>query len=409
MSKLVDHDVKPGPLNHCQICGSDDLVERVNLGHQPLCDALLSFDELNKPETYYPLVLMQCRKCSLTQLSYVVDHTKVYPQDYPYRAGISWPVVAAHKQMAKDLVERFGKGLCVDIGCNDGTLLSMFQEQGCDVLGFEPTNVAAIATEAGVPTVQAFFTEAEAKHCVHKAHIVTLTNVFAHMADLGEVMRGISHILAPDGVLVIENHYLVDILEQVQFDSIYHEHIRTYTLKSLMCLFEQYGMEVFDAYRVDRYGGNIRVYVGWKGKHEIYPSVSSMQHLEEKAQLLDLMPWARFNSKIRNARDNFRKYVEGDFVGCSAPGRASTLLNYFGTSVNDLPWTGELEGSLKLNKYLPGCHIPVVTNKNLHNKYITNIVLLAWHYKFEIAKRLKSEGVKAKLWAPLPTFHEVVI
>lgn len=407
----VNHDVKPGYLDYCQVCGSTDLHLRMDLGHQPLCDALLTKEQLNQPETHYPLRLMQCAKCSLAQLGYVVSGKEVYPPDYPYRAGISWPVVAAHKEMAVDLVRRYGKGLCVDIGCNDGTLLSMFQLQGCDVLGFEPTKVAAIATEAGVPTVQAFFTEAEARLCRNKAHIITLTNVFAHMVDLGEVMRGISHMLADDGVLVVENHYLLDILDKLQFDSIYHEHVRTYTLKSLWVLFDQYGMDIFDVQRVSRYGGNIRVHVCWKDKRSVNDSVGYLLEQEHKARVNDKARWIEFNDQVNKARDDFRNFIAmGRYaVGCSAPGRASTLLNYFGITAADLPYTGELEGSLKLGMYLPGSHIPVVSNKKLLDDKPDNIILLAWHYGKEIAARLHREGVRSTLWTPLPRLSKVYI
>lgn len=406
---MIDHDVKPGALRHCQICGSDDLQLCIDLGHQPLCDALLNEEQLNEPEVFYPLRLMQCKQCTLAQLDYVVNKTEVYPQDYPYRAGISWPVVAAHKAMAEDLVARYGKGLCVDVGCNDGTLLSMFQLQGCTVLGFEPTNVAAIANEAGVPTVQAFFTEDEAKHCTNKAHIITFTNVFAHMADLGEVMRGVCRLLDKDGVLVIENHYLLDIIQGVQFDSIYHEHVRTYTLQSLANLFGQYGLEIFHAERVERYGGNIRVHVAWKGSRPVDGTVMEMRLTEVEAGITDRHTWQVFRNRIDYARECFRYFVceNGPLVACSAPGRASTLLNYFGVSAKDIRYTGELEGSLKLGKYLPGCHIPVLTNKRFLENEPSNIVLLAWHYGKEIARRLKREGVHSRLWVPLPRMIEI--
>lgn len=408
---MVDHDASPGTLQHCQICGSENLRLVIDLGHQPPCDSLLTKEQLNEPEITYPLRLNQCEECSLTQLDYVVPATKVYPADYPYRAGISWPIVAAHKEMAAQIIQRFEKGFCVDIGSNDGTLLAQFKAKGCSVLGVEPTNVGHFAIQAGVPTIQSFFCETVALNIVKeysKAHIVTLTNVFAHMGDLGEVMRGISALLAKDGFLIIENHYLLDILERNQFDSIYHEHIRTYTLKSLICLFRQYDMEIFDVERVPRYGGNIRVYVAWKGRRTIQPQVSALLALEEKSGTYSTKIWSDFHTRIIRERDLFMEFICGrQVVGCSAPGRASTLLNFYGIDTNQIPWTGEVKGSLKIGKYLPGCHIPVVSNERIVKEQPEHLVLLAWHYGEQIRQRLKEEGVKSKLITPLPVFAEI--
>jgi SAM-dependent methyltransferase len=405
---MIDHDAKPGHLDHCQICGSNDLRLIIDLGHMPLCDALLTAEQLHKPEVTYPLRLMQCAQCSLAQLDYVVPSREMYPFSYPYRAGISWPVVAAHKEMAAKIVERFGVGLAVDIGCNDGTLLAQFAAQGCPIRGVEPTDISTLAPrEARV--IQGFFDERTARELHEQsgqAHIVTFTNVFAHMADLGETMRGVAALLAKDGVLVIENHYLLDILERNQFDSIYHEHVRTYTLKSLVTLFRQYDMEVFDVERVPRYGGNIRVYIAWKGERPIARSVGSLLE-EEAARRLYEGSWAAFRGRVYQARDEFMEFVRRHpVVGCSAPGRASTLLNFFGVTPEMMAWTGELAGSMKIGMFLPGCHIPVESNKRIVHEQPEYVVLLAWHYAAQISDRLRKEGVLSRLIAPLPTFSQ---
>lgn len=404
---MRNHDAKPGPLNRCQVCGSSNLREIIDLGHQPPCDSLLTVEQLRQPEKTYPLRLNQCEECSLAQLDYVVPAREVYPLTYPYRAGISWPVVHAHREMAASLVERFGAGRVLDIGSNDGTLLLQFKDLGCIVQGVEPTNIADVAQKAGVPTCQSFFSEDLASQ-LSKFDIITMTNVFAHMADLGEVMRGIVRALGPDGVLVIENHYLLDILEKNQFDTIYHEHVRTYTLKSLIALFVQYGMEVFDVERVPRYGGNIRAFVSRIGKRHIEARVGQLLRAEMDSGANSPSAWRAFRKRVDVARAEFMDNLsDADVVGCSAPGRASTLLNYFGVRPAQMRWTGEIEGSLKIGKYLPGSHIPVVSNSRIVEEQPEYVVLLAWHYAEEIAKRLRSEGVRSTLFAPLPQFRRV--
>lgn len=213
--------------------------------------------------------------------------------------------------------------------------------------------------------------------------------------------------LADDGVLVIENHYLLDILEKNQFDSIYHEHIRTYTLQSLIMLFDFYDLQLFDVERVARYGGNIRAYVGRPGKHKYSANVRTLLSREEDAGLYGWQSWDKFLDRVLWARHHFQVFMKDNptgVKGCSAPGRASTLLNWYGADWEWMGWTGEIDGSLKIGKRLPGSHIPVVANRHIIETQPEYLVLLAWHYGTEIEARLRKEGVKSKLILPLPEF-----
>jgi hypothetical protein len=395
------------------VSGSGNLFEAIDLGHQPPCDALL--DSLDGPEKTYPLRLMICPESGLAQLDYVVDGREIYPPSYPYRSGISKPLADYQRAFAFGVVEKFGRGFVVDVGSNDGTLLTGFQRNGCSVLGVEPTDVAHIAREENaVETVQEFFTEELAKTIVQdhgQAHIVTMTNVFAHMAPLGEVMRGLAQLLSRDGVFITESHYLLDVLDKTQFDTVYHEHIRTYSLKSLVTLFPQYGMEVFDVQRAERYGGNLRAYVGWKDKHPVSSRVGELLKLEEDRELFNPVSWANFRRRVVNARNDMMEFLyrmqrEGRKVaGVSAPGRCSTLLNFYGVDASLIPYLGELHNSLKLGKYVPGCQIPIVPNRRIIEEQPDAAVLMAWHYGEPIVKRLRDEGFKGEIYAPLPTFQ----
>jgi hypothetical protein len=414
---MIDHDVKPGKLDRCQITGSNDLNLVIDLGHQPPCDSLLSADMLDRPEKTYPLRLMHCPESGLAQLDYVVDGAEIYYPDYPYRSGISRPLEIYQRAFADGIVTRFGIGqgsLCVDIGSNDGTLLTGFKRHGCRVLGVEPTNIAQIARlENEIETIQQFFTESLARDIVRdcgRAKIVTMTNVFAHMAPLGEVMRGLLQLLDSDGVFVTESHYLLDVLEKNQFDTIYHEHIRTYSLKSLLLLFSYYGMEVFDVERAERYGGNIRVYAARKGLHPVSAAVGQLRALEDRAGLHTQEAWRRFRTRVLDNRDRFMEFVyrihrQGQLlVGNSCPGRASTLLNFYGVTPDLMPYIGELPTSLKLGRYLPGKHIPIVKNSRIVEEQPDYLVLLSWHYMEPIVQRVRSEGVKSTLLTALPEF-----
>jgi hypothetical protein len=412
---MPDHDVPPGKLDRCQITGSTNLFEVIDLGHQPPCDSLLEKDMLREPETYYPLRLMICPDSGLAQLDYVIDGSVVYYPSYPYRSGISKPLEEYQRAFADGIVTRFKiapKSLCVDIGSNDGTLLTGFARNDMKALGVEPTNIARIAREENkIETIQSFFTEGVAKNIVRDhghAKVITTTNVFAHMAPLGEVMRGISALLDTDGIFVTESQYLLDVLTANQFEGIYHEHIRTYSFKSLVTLFPYYGLEVFDVERASRYGGNVRAYVARKGKMPISPNVGALLKVEEDAGLFKPETWAAWRKRVETNRIKFMelayqaKKMGQSFIANSCPGRGAVLMNYYGIDKTLIPYVAELPNGLKVGKYLPGTHQPVVSNEILWKDQPDYIALLAWHYSDYMIKDLRSRGIKGKFVVPLP-------
>ena len=416
----VNHDAVPGRLDRCQITGSKNLFEAIDLGHQPPCDALLTSKTINEPEVYYPLRLMICPDSGLAQLDYVVEGSIIYPKDYPYRSGISAPLRDYQRAFADDIVKKFNihpKSLCVDIGSNDGTLLTGFKRNNMRTLGVEPTNMAEFARkENNIETIQSFFTEALAKDIVKesgRAKVITMTNVFAHMATLGEVMRGLVRLLDKDGIFITESQYLLDVLESNQFEGIYHEHVRTYSLKSLVKLFPYYGMEVFDVQRASRYGGNIRAYVARKGVYPISLRVGELLKLEERKGLFEPKTWAKFRERVLKNRDRFielaykAKNKGQRFVADSCPGRGAVLINYYGIDKTLMPYIAQLPGSEKVGKYLPGTHIPIVSNEIILKERPDYVVVLAWHYGDYIIKNWRAKGLKSKFVLPLPEFKVI--
>lgn len=415
MRASVQHDAPTGPLTCCQISGSEHLELVMDLDCQPLCDSLLTRAQLNEPETHYPLRLFVCPESGLAQLDYVVDGRVVYHPEYPYRSGITKELEVYQRAFADSVVKNLSieaGSLCIDIGSNDGTLLTGFKRLNMRTLGIEPTNIAKIAqSENGIETIQQFLTEEVARNVVKdygRAKIVTATNVFAHMSALGEVMRSLLQLLDDDGVFITESHYLMDVLEKNQFDTIYHEHIRTYSLKSLVTLFGYYGLEVFDVSRADRYGGNIRAYVAKKGTRPISRAVKDLLDLEVAKGLFDPQSYVQFRSRVNEQRDKFMalayqaKLSGMSFVGNSCPGRCSTLLNYYGVTRDVMPYLAEQPTSLKLGMHLPGRHIPIVNNQQLLDDQPDYVVLLAWHYAEPIAQQLRARGLKSKFVTPLP-------
>jgi hypothetical protein len=413
----IDHDAAAGRLEHCQITGSKHLFEAVDLGHQPPCDALLSEAMLHEPELHYPLRLMICPESGSAQLDYVVAGETIYPADYPYRSGISKPLEEYQRAFADGIVQSLKVptgSLAVDIGSNDGTLLTGFRRNGMKVLGVEPTNIAKIArSENQVETIQSFFTEEVAKQIVKQhghAKIITMTNVFAHMATLGEVMRGLVELMDTDGVFVTESQYLLDVLQSNQFDGIYHEHIRTYSLKALVTLMPYYGLEVFDVGRASRYGGNIRAYVARKGRMPIDARVGELLKLEEDVGLFKPETWKQWRERVAVNRSRFMELAYAAkskglrFVADSCPGRGAVLVNYYGIDETLLPYISQLPQSEKVGKYLPGTHIPIVSNEIILKERPDYVVILAWHYGEYIMQNWRAKGLKSKFVMPLPDF-----
>lgn len=416
-----NHDVTVGKLDRCQITGSKNLFEAIDLGFQPSAGALLTEAGLRQPETQYPLRLMICPESGLGQLDYVVDSKLLFPAtNYVYQTGISQPL----KEHLKLLTENITKDLnlpkgsfCIDVGSNDGTLLTFFRDQGMKTLGVEPTNMADLARKQNkISTIKAFFNEAVAKNVFKKfgkAKIITFTNVFAHIANLGEVMRGLSRLLDEDGAIVTESQYLLEVFEGNQFDQIYHEHIRIYSLKSLVKLFRYYGMEVFDAYRVKTREGSIKVYAGWKGKHPLSPNVKKILLSEEKAGLFKPSSWEKFRKNVSESKYQFLELAykaksQGlKIVADSCPTRGVVVMNYFGLNTDLLPYISQIPGTEKVGKYMAGTHNPIVSNEILLKDKPDYVLILAWHFADFIIKNWKSMGLKAKFIVPLPKFRVI--
>jgi hypothetical protein len=240
-----------------------------------------------------------------------------------------------------------------------------------------------------------------------------MTNVFAHMASLGDVMNGLSSLLAKDGIFITESHYLLDLLERNQFDGICHEHMRIYSLKALVRLMIYYGLEVFDVERTPQYGGSLRAYVAHKGRRRIQPRVAELLNTEERSGLFRPEMWAKWRDAVHDNRVKFmtlayetaRKGLR--FVADSCPGRGAVLAQYYGLDRAIMPYVAQLRESEKVGKYLPGTHIPIVDNSVILAERPAYVVILAWHYGEYIIDQWRKKGLQSKFVLPLPVFTVV--
>jgi len=397
----------------CQICKAPNLESILDLGHQPVVQEYLTEKTLKEPEVTYPLNLVRCAECGLVQIDYIVDPKIVFPPDYPYRTGLTNMLIRNFLALADTLEKAYPwkKGdLIVDIGSNDGTLLNGFKAKGMKVLGVEPTGAAKVANKNGVETLETFFDKESVTKIIKKygkAHIVTATNVFAHINDPRSLVKNIASILDKDGVFVSESQYLMDIVEKLEFDTIYHEHLRFYSLKPLMKLFEVAGLTVVDAECIGAAGGSIRVYA-MKGKRTQSKRVREIITAEEVAGLYDAKKLAVFANKVINAKRDLvtlllsLKKQGATLVGLSSAARSNTLLGFTKINGHILDYLGEKSGSPKIGLYTPGTHIPVVDEARIFIDKPDYIVVLSWHIGQELVKKMKELGYRGRFVIPLP-------
>ena len=409
------HNLEIGKIYNCQICGSEKLLSVINFGNTPPCDSLLSKDQLNQPEISYPLHLVRCKDCDLVQINYVVDPKILFHKTYPYRSGITKSLADNLINGAHNFIDKFNitpKSLIIDIGSNDGTFLKGFKDKNMRVLGIEPTDISKIANKDGIETIQEFFNKKisqEIKEKYGSASIVTAANMFAHVNNLGELINGVENLLEDDGYFITESHYILDILNTLQFDSIYHEHLKYYSLKNLIQLFNYYDFTVIDAEKITNYGGSIRCYAQ-KGKNRNQSKrLQDLLNEETKKQLFSNNTWEKFSYKVLKQRKIFRNLISKlleqnkTICGIGSPGRSSTLLNFYGLSPYDIQYIAEQSSCLKLGLFIPGQKIPIVDEKIIFEDPPDYAIMLSWHYADQIINNLRQKGLKTKIIVPLPT------
>jgi SAM-dependent methyltransferase len=403
-----------GPIECCQICGAQDLRSALFLGFLPPVNSMRALDAPADSEPWHPAELLVCPSCHLAQLGYVVEPAVLFPPEYPYTSGSTRVLrenFAELHQEVDELVGLTSADLVVDVGSNDGTLLAAFRDDGHRVLGIEPTRTAEIARDRGIETMSAFFDAEAASEAVSRhgtARVVTAANVFAHIPDIHAVVEAIASMLAPNGVFVSESGYFRDLVETLQYDTIYHEHLRYYSLTSLSALLEAHGFRVVHAKRIPTHGGSIRVYATRDPELAVQSSVAELLEEEMSAGLTDESWVDAFRERVTQSKlDLYRLLAEikgsgGRIYGIGAPSRASTLVNYVGLDDGIVNYVLEIAGSMKVGKYLPGTAIPVVEESKLFEDQPEFALLLSWHIGGELKANLRKKGFAGRFIVPLP-------
>ena len=385
-------------ITSCEVCGNEKLIDALNLGMHPLCDDLIRIGE-NIECIEYPIDILYCPVCKTAHQRYQVNKSTLFTQQYHYRARVTKSVVDGMRGLVEGAEKRYGSltnKKVLDIGCNDGSLLDIFHEKGCITYGVEPTGAAEDAS-GNHQIINGYFDDTVALMLKEKEgsfDIITFTNVFAHIEDLPGLISNLQSISSKDTVIIIENHYLGDIIERGQFDTFYHEHPRTYSYKSFEVIAKSLGMNVSDVEFVSRYGGNIRVHISQNPKHNL--TIDEDHFLDGlRAMSLDIDQW---KEKIKCLIDE-ETSRNGPMPAKAFPGRAAILVKLLGLDETKISAVYEIKGSIKTGYYVPGTKIPILPEKDLYAKIKPQrkILNLAWHISSEVRQNLRKNGYLAEV------------
>ena len=370
----------------------------LSLGHTPLANALLREDQLDEGEPRWPLELAWCPDCSLAQITETVPPEILF-REYAYFSSFSDTMVAHARSIAdrmRTTRNLNSSSLAVEIASNDGYLLQWYHKAGIPVLGIEPAqNIARVAeSERGVRTISEFFGSEVAERLSQsgeKADVIHANNVLAHVADLNGVVAGFAKLLKPDGVVVVEAPYLKDLIDHVEFDTIYHEHLCYFSLTALTRLFQQYGLTIVDVERLAIHGGSLRIFAVHSASAVTQPSVAKL--LEEEATWVrDGASYKTFGSRVESLRGELTRLLErlkseGKRIavyGASAKG--STLLNYFGIGSEVIDYVVD-RSTIKQGLYTPGTRLKICDPSRLVEDQPDYCLLLTWNFADEILKQ----------------------
>lgn len=398
----------------CLLCGVAQVEEFLDLGATALANRFVAADEINGDETKYPLRIGFCHGCGHVQLTEAVPPREMF-ENYLYISSASDTLKNHLWRLSDMLVQRYrlnAQDLVIDIGCNDGTLLQGFQRHGVRLLGVDPArNLAAFTDGSGIERYTELFTAAAAKQIVERwgsASLVSATNTFPHIQDPADFAQGIDTVLKPGGVFVIEMHYLLDMIEQVAFDTIYHEHVSYWALGPMKRFFEQHGLSVIDAERVPLHHGQLRVHVQRRGEGIVSPGVEEILAKERAAGLDAFATYEEFARRMHRIKRDLRGTLDdlacrGErVVGYGAPAKGNTLLGFLEVGPELLPYIVD-RSPLKQGLYTPGTHIPVVAPERLLADQPDYLLLLAWNFADEIiAQQAEYRRRGGKFMVPVP-------
>jgi hypothetical protein len=385
----------------CRLCGSGLETVFADLGLSPLANSYIAEEDLLGPERFYPLCVMVCDECLLVQLPAAAAPEEIF-SDYAYFSGYSASWVEHARLYADQVSERFGLGSdskVIEVASNDGYLLQHFVKRGIPVLGIEPAaNVAVAATAIGIPTVVEFLSEetgARLRSEGHEADLLVGNNVLAHVPNLHSFVAGLKALLAPQGVLTMEFPHLLRLIEETQFDTIYHEHFSYLSLLTVERAFAAHGLELFDVEEVPTHGGSLRVFARNEGDetHEVATRLDELRRRELEAGIGDIASYSAFADRVLQTKLSVLEFAlnarrEGKtIVAYGAAAKGNTLVNYCGLGRDFISYVVD-RSPHKQGRYLPGTRIPIYDPSRVAETRPDYLLLLAWNLRNEIMEQM---------------------
>jgi SAM-dependent methyltransferase len=389
----------------CRHCGNQSFIPFADLGNAPLSNAMLA--KADAPEIHYPLMVEVCDRCFLAQVTENPPAAEIFDSNYTYFSSYSRSWLEHAERFAAIAVERFGLGAqsqVIEVASNDGYLLQYFKARGIPVLGVEPTaNTAAVAVGKGIPTIVDFFGRRLAEdRLAGRADLIVGNNVFAHVPDINDFAAGLKAVLKPTGVVSLEFPHLLRLIEQAQFDTIYHEHFSYLSLATTERILATQGLKIFDVEELPTHGGSLRVFAAHAEdeSHERAPSIDAVLAEEERAGLRTREPYESFQRRIDTIRDSFLAFLHqqraagATVAGYGAAAKGNTLLNYCGVKGRELIDFVADASPHKQGRFLPGSRIPVVAPDRIDEEKPDFIVIFPWNLFDEVTAQL----VHARGW-----------
>ena len=386
---------------NCRFCNNPLTHEFVDLVNSPPSNSYLTAEQLNEPEVYYPLRVFVCEKCFLVQIDEYKSATQIFDAGYAYFSSFSTSWLAHSKSYVEMMSERFGydgDSLVVEIASNDGYLLQYFHERGVPVLGVEPTlSTATAAREKGIETVTEFFGSEFATGLVangRQADLLLGNNVLAHVPDINDFVEGLRIALKSDGVITMEFPHVLRLIEECQFDTIYHEHFSYLSLTTTQAVFAAHGLRIFDVEELPTHGGSLRIFACHRDSER--PTLDHVRELLDKEQaagVSGLELYQGFQARVDNVRDELLSFLLTEkrsgkrIAAYGAAAKGNTLLNYCGIKKGLIDFVVDASPH-KQGKYLPGSHIPIVSEDSLKLECPALVFVIPWNLRDEIAVQL---------------------
>jgi SAM-dependent methyltransferase len=388
------------PALACRFCNIELTHVVVDLGASPLANNYLTLEQTRAAELFYPLKVFVCAGCFLVQLQMQQTPERIF-SDYAYFSSYTDSWVRHARAYTELVIDRFGlseRSLIVEIASNDGYLLRHFVARGIPVLGIEPAaNVARVAEQNRVPTCVEFFSEslARALAAARRADLIVANNVLAHVPALNDFVGGIAQLLKPRGVVTVECPHLMRLMEENQFDTIYHEHFSYFSLHTMQAVFAAHGLAIFDVQELPTHGGSLRVFATHAGEsgRKAGPAVQRLLQREEAAGLQSLAYYAAFADRVKTSKRQLLSFLIAakdagkSIVGYGAPAKGNTLLNYCGIRSDFLDYTVD-RSPHKQGRFLPGTHVPIYAPDEIAVSRPDYVLILPWNVKDEVMEQM---------------------